>query len=46
MSETKYSRIIKLRPGHLRIPLVNPITQAKQTLVFAADKKEQILPVE
>ena len=46
MSETKYSRIIKLRPGHLRISLVNPVTQAKQTLVFAADKKEQILPVE
>lgn len=46
MSETKYSRILKLRPGHLRISLVNPVTQAKQTLIFAADKKEQILPVE
>ena len=26
MSETKYSRIIKLRPGHLRISLVNPVS--------------------
>lgn len=46
MSENKYCKIIKIRPGHLRITLVNPMTQARQTLVFTADKKEQILPIE
>ena len=46
MSENKYCKIIKIRPGHLRITLVNPMSQARQVLIFAADKKEQILPIE
>lgn len=41
-----YCRIIKTRPGSLSIDLINPTTNAHQTINFAADKKEQLLPVE